>query len=117
MYNFVFNHDEKFWTFLTIKDIHNQNQQHMLKGFNTCEFKNINTCCPSYEYILELVINLKTFDEGLSNKKHIQILESLKWPYQQVLCVWQMTLITYWNYSEFIGMKFHEHQNIIKNYG
>jgi len=29
-------------------------------------------------------INLKTFDEGLNNKKHIQILESLKGPYQQV---------------------------------
>jgi len=25
MYTFVFNHDYKFWTFLTIKDIQNQN--------------------------------------------------------------------------------------------
>jgi hypothetical protein len=28
--------------------------------------------------ILELIINLRTFDEGLSNKKHVQILECLK---------------------------------------
>jgi hypothetical protein len=48
-YNFVFNHDDKFWTFLTIKDVKNQNQQHPFKGFNTCAFKNINTCCSSYE--------------------------------------------------------------------
>jgi hypothetical protein len=44
--------------------------------------------------ILELIINLRTFDEGLSNKKYIQLLESLKGPCQQVLCVWQKTLIT-----------------------
>jgi hypothetical protein len=37
--------------------------------------------------ILKPIINLRTFDEGLSNKKHVQILESLKGPYQQVLCV------------------------------
>jgi len=43
--------------------------------------------------ILEPIINLKTFDEGLNNKKHIQILESLKGPYQQVFCVWQRILI------------------------
>jgi hypothetical protein len=49
MYNFVFNHDDKFWIFLTIKDVQNQNQQHLLKRFNTCAFKNINTCGPSYE--------------------------------------------------------------------
>ncbi len=49
MYNFVFNHDDKFWTFLTIKDIHNQNQQHPLKGFNTCGFKSINTYGLCYE--------------------------------------------------------------------
>ncbi len=49
MYNFVFNHDDKFWTFLTIKDVQKQNQQHSLKGFNTCAFKNINTCGLSYE--------------------------------------------------------------------
>jgi hypothetical protein len=49
MYKFVFNHDDKFWTFLTIKDVQNQNQQHPLKGFNTCAFKNINRCGPSYE--------------------------------------------------------------------
>jgi hypothetical protein len=49
MYNFVSNHDVKFWIFLTIKNIKNQNQQHSLKGFNTCAFKNINTCGPSYE--------------------------------------------------------------------
>jgi hypothetical protein len=48
MYNFVFNHDDKFWTFLTIKDVQNQNQ-HLLKGFNTCALKNINTCYPSFE--------------------------------------------------------------------
>jgi hypothetical protein len=29
-------------------------------------------------------INLRTFDEGLNNKKHVQILDSLKGPYQQV---------------------------------
>jgi hypothetical protein len=44
MYNFLFNHDDKFWTFLGIKDVQNQNQQHPLKWFNTCAFKNINTC-------------------------------------------------------------------------
>jgi hypothetical protein len=51
MYNFVFNHNYKFWTFFTIKDVQNQNQnqQHLLKGFNTCAFKNINTCGLSYE--------------------------------------------------------------------
>jgi hypothetical protein len=49
MYNFVFNHDDKFSTFLTTKDIQNQNEQHPLKGFNTCAFKNINTCGLSYE--------------------------------------------------------------------
>jgi hypothetical protein len=49
IYNFVFNHDDKFWTFLTIKDIQNQNQQHPFKGFNTCALKNINTFGPSYE--------------------------------------------------------------------
>jgi hypothetical protein len=49
MYNFVFNHDDKFWTFLTIKYVQNQNQQHPLKGFNTCAFKNINRCGSSYE--------------------------------------------------------------------
>jgi hypothetical protein len=32
--------------------------------------------------ILQPIINLKTFDEGLSNKKHVQILESLKGPCQ-----------------------------------
>jgi hypothetical protein len=48
MYNFISNHDDKFWTFFTIKDIQNQNQQYLLKGFNTCAFKNINTCDPSY---------------------------------------------------------------------
>jgi hypothetical protein len=37
--------------------------------------------------ILNPIINLRTFDEGLSNKKHVQILESLKRPYQQVFCV------------------------------
>jgi hypothetical protein len=37
--------------------------------------------------MLELIINLKTFDEGLSNKKHIQILEFVKGPCQQALCV------------------------------
>jgi hypothetical protein len=49
MYNFVFNHDDKFWIFLTIKDVWNQNQQHPLKGFNICAFKKINTCWCSYE--------------------------------------------------------------------
>jgi hypothetical protein len=38
IYNFVFNHDDKFWTFLTIKDVQNQNQQDPLRGFNTCAF-------------------------------------------------------------------------------
>ncbi len=49
MYDFVFNHGDKFWTFLTIKDVQNQNQQHSLKRSNTCAFKNISTCGPSYE--------------------------------------------------------------------
>jgi len=93
MYNFVFNHDDKFWTFLTIKDIHNQNQQHSLKGFNTCAFKKKHML-PFLWSILKPIINLKFFYEGLSNKKHIQILESLKRPCQQVFCVWQKTLIT-----------------------
>jgi hypothetical protein len=52
MYNFVFNHDDKFWIFLTIKDVQNQNQQHMLKWSNTWAFKNINICGPSYEVYL-----------------------------------------------------------------
>jgi hypothetical protein len=71
---------------------------------------------PFLRSILEPIINLRTFDEGLSNKKHIQILESLKWPCQQVLCVWQRTLITQWNDSKFVGVQFHEHQKFI-NYG
>jgi hypothetical protein len=49
MYNFVFNHDDTFWIVLIIKDVQNQNQQDPLKGFNTCAFKNINTCGLSYE--------------------------------------------------------------------
>jgi hypothetical protein len=36
-------------TFLTFKNVHNQNQQHPLEWFNTCAFKNINICGPSYE--------------------------------------------------------------------
>jgi hypothetical protein len=32
-----------------IKDVQNQNQQHPLKEFNTCEFKNINKCGLSYD--------------------------------------------------------------------
>jgi hypothetical protein len=67
--------------------------------------------------ILEPIINLQTFYEGLNNKKHVQILESLKGPCRQVLCVWQRTLITQWNDYKVIGMKFHEHKNIIKNCG
>jgi hypothetical protein len=50
--------------------------------------------CPLLWNILEPIINLKTFYEGLNNKKHVQTLESLKGPCQQVLCVWQRTLIT-----------------------
>jgi hypothetical protein len=42
---------KNFELFLTIKDVQNQNQQHPLKGFNTCAFKNINTCGPFYEII------------------------------------------------------------------
>jgi hypothetical protein len=38
----------KFEPFFTIKDVQNQIQQHPLKGFNRCEFKNINTCGLSY---------------------------------------------------------------------
>jgi hypothetical protein len=38
--------------------------------------------------ILKPIIKLKTIYEGLNNKKHIQILESLKGPCQQVFCVW-----------------------------
>ncbi len=45
--------------------------------------------------ILEHIINLKTCDEGLNNKKHVQIFKSLKEPCQQVFCVWQSTLMTY----------------------
>jgi hypothetical protein len=67
--------------------------------------------------ILEPITNLKTFDEGFSNKKHVQILESLKRHCQQMFCVWQRTLITKWNDSKFIGVQLHEHQNIITNYG
>jgi hypothetical protein len=39
MYKHVFNHGDKFWTFFTIKNVPNQNQQHLLKGFNTCVLK------------------------------------------------------------------------------
>jgi hypothetical protein len=42
---------KNFELFLTIKDVQNQNQQHPLKGFNTCAFKNINKCGPFYEII------------------------------------------------------------------
>jgi hypothetical protein len=38
--------------------------------------------------ILEPIINLRIFDEGLNYKKHVQILESLKGPCQQVFYVW-----------------------------
>jgi hypothetical protein len=38
-----------FELFFIIKDIQNQNQQHMLKRFNTCALKNINTCGSFYE--------------------------------------------------------------------
>jgi hypothetical protein len=38
-----------FELFFTSKDVQNQNQQHPLKGFNTCAFKNINTCGSFYE--------------------------------------------------------------------
>jgi hypothetical protein len=93
MYNFVFNHDDKFWIFLTIKDVQNQNQQHSLKGFNTCAlFKK--HMLPFLWSILEPIINLRTFDESLNNKKYVPILKSLKKSCQQVLCVWQRTLIT-----------------------
>jgi hypothetical protein len=37
MYKKQFNHDDKFLTFLTLKDVHNQNQ-HPLKSFNTFAF-------------------------------------------------------------------------------
>jgi hypothetical protein len=43
--------------------------------------------------ILEPIITLKIFYEDLNIKKHVQILESLKGPCQQVFCVWQRTLI------------------------
>jgi len=65
--------------------------------------------------ILEPVINLKTFDECLNFKKHVQIFKFLKKPYQQMFCVWQRTLITYWNDFKFIGFQFHEHTNKILN--
>jgi hypothetical protein len=38
-----------FELFFTSKDVQNRNQQHPLKGFNTCAFKNINTCGSFYE--------------------------------------------------------------------
>jgi hypothetical protein len=41
--------------------------------------------CPFLWSILEPIINLRTFDEGLNNKKHVQILKSLKGPCQQML--------------------------------
>jgi len=37
--------------------------------------------------ILEPIIKLKTFDEHLSNKNHVQILWALNKPCQQVFCV------------------------------
>jgi hypothetical protein len=67
--------------------------------------------------ILDPIINLITFYEGLNNKKHVQILESLQRLCQQVFCVWQRTLITLWNDPKFVRVQFHEHQNIITNYG
>jgi len=57
--------------------------------------------------ILEPIINLKKFDEGLSNKKDVQILKYLKKPCQQMLCVWQMILIAWWSDFKFIGVQFH----------
>jgi len=55
-----------FELFFIIKNIQiqKQNHQHPLKGFNTCAFM---------KYILEPIINLKAFDEGLSNKTHVHI--------------------------------------------
>jgi len=38
-----------FELFFIIKDVQNKNQQYPLKGLNTCAFKNINTCGPSYD--------------------------------------------------------------------
>jgi hypothetical protein len=49
MYNFVLKSWWQILYFFTIKDVQNQNQQHPLKGFNTCAFKNINRRGPSYE--------------------------------------------------------------------
>jgi hypothetical protein len=49
MYNLFLTMMINFEFFWTIKDVQNQNQRHPLKGFNTCAFKIINTCCPSYE--------------------------------------------------------------------
>jgi hypothetical protein len=37
--------------------------------------------------ILEPILNLRTFGECLNIKKHVQILESLKKPCQQMLCI------------------------------
>jgi len=92
---------ELFWP---LKDVQNQNQQHSLKGFNTCALLKKHMLPflwsilePIINFlwsILEPIINLKTFDESLNNKKHVPILKSLKKPCQQVLCVWQRTLIT-----------------------
>jgi hypothetical protein len=67
------NHDDKFWSILTIKDIHNQNQQQSIKMIQyMCNLK--------YKHmwfflwiILKPIIDLRTFDGGLSNKKHIHI--------------------------------------------
>jgi hypothetical protein len=81
---------ELFWP---LKDVQNQNQQHSLKGFNTCALLKKHML-PFLWSILEPIINLKTFDENLNNKKHVPILKFLKKPCQQVLCVWQRTLIT-----------------------
>jgi hypothetical protein len=36
---------------------------------------------------------IETFGEHLSNKKHIQKLQSLEKPCQQVLCVWGLTIL------------------------
>jgi len=65
---------------------HSKSNQHPLKGFNTCAFKKKHML-PFLGNILEPIINLRIFDESLNNKKHFQILQSLKGPCQQVLCV------------------------------
>jgi hypothetical protein len=68
-YNFVFNHDHKFWFILIIKNVI-KSQYRIITKFKK-EFWMVQHMWPFLWSILEPTTNLKTFGGGLNNKKHI----------------------------------------------